>query len=111
VEEGVTLKIAAGSAGVSRQAVYAWLKRGKRTGEADKPYREFVGAFRQAWAKGQREFERSACKLARNDGRMALDLLARLRPNDWGSDRALLRKLAKDVAELKAILGEKPEGE
>lgn len=111
VEDGIYLKIAAQCAGVSRQTVYSWLKRGKRTGEADKPYREFLGAFRQAWAKGQREFERSACRMAKQDGKAALDLLARLRPNDWGSDRSELRRLRKIVEKLAAKLGETIEDE
>ena len=50
LRNGRFLSVAAASAGVNRWTVNRWLRRGKRSGESDKPYREFRQRYIEARA-------------------------------------------------------------
>ena len=51
IENGHWFRFACADVGVDKETVRRWLKRGERTGEADKDYREFRARFQEARVK------------------------------------------------------------
>lgn len=110
ITDGVYLTEAAAEAGVSKSTVQRWIRHGKRTGAANQAYQEFRNGYAQARAKAsivcQKLFHQSATK----DPKMAVEWLRFNHPDRWGADRAEMRAMRKEVAELKQLLQGKVEG-
>lgn len=107
VRLGVFLKVAARYAGVTARTVYSWLKRGQRTGEGDRPYREFLHSYMVAAAEGRLILEESALGAGRLDGAHALKVLAQRWPEDWGTVKGEIRRMRKQLEEMAALMAGK----
>lgn len=104
VRQGCYLTAAAEAAGVSRRTVQRWLRRGLRPGEADRSYREFRHAYRQARAEARIELERCVHGAGKINPELALKKLERLHPEDWSQHKNLIKQLTAKIAELEAKL-------
>lgn len=87
VASGNSPHAAAASLGVSRSALEEWVRRGENRDSqrpGDELYAAFAAALKEAQAKRLCVLELLVFRHARNDGRLALEALARLDPEDWG---------------------------
>lgn len=83
VREGNYLETAAASAGVHPNTPREWLKRGAR--DTSGPHHEFWKAFRESDAASEKELLTLVRQHAVDDGRLALELMARKYPKRWGA--------------------------
>lgn len=102
IRAGHYLNYAAAEAGIGLSTVKAWLKRGTRTGEADKPYREFRAAYQEARVKGLILIEANVLSEAARDPQLGLRVLERLCKERWSTEAAELRQLKKIVERIEA---------
>lgn len=89
MRQGSYARAAAESVGVGETTLYRWLEEGERDAKAevDSPKREFWEAFTRARAAGEVGLVADVRSLAKKDGRLALEMLARRNPKQWGRRR------------------------
>lgn len=92
---GATVRIACGATGVSEAAFYRWMAKGEaaKTGS----FREFRDEVQRARDRGDLELLAFVRKGARDDPRLALDLLARRHPEAYArKDRHVVKHTGHD---------------
>lgn len=104
VRKGCYLHVAAAAAGVGRRTLNKWLERGKGEAEEDSPYREFRQGYLKARALARIDLELRVNEDGKIDGKMALEILSRLWPEEWSAHRGEIRKLRQEIEELKALI-------
>lgn len=107
ITEGHYLSEVAPAVGLSRSTVRSWLTRGKRTGEADKPYRQFLARYHAACGERILSLERTVRAAAREDGELALKMLAVLKRSRYGRDANEIKRLHKRLDEITAMIAGK----
>lgn len=89
MRQGSYARAAAESVGVGESTLYHWLEEGE--GDAKKGVasekREFWEAFTRARAEGEVGLVADVRSMAKKDGRLALEMLARRNPKQWGRRR------------------------
>lgn len=81
VESGVPVNAAAQAEGVSKNAVSAWMKRGKNHPGTE--FGDFARRLKAASAKAHAELAEATYKAALKDGRLGLAVLKSREPEDW----------------------------
>lgn len=97
--------------GVAKKTVYDWIRRGareeKRIANGEKPdpkeaiYASFSHAVKKAMADGEREILEAIRQAVRTQWQAGAWLLERRFPQKWSNFRAELRRLEKEVEELR----------
>lgn len=89
LRQGSYLKAAAESQGISETTIHRWLEEGKAddTAGLDSPKREFREQVTRARAEGEVRLVGYAIEAAKTDGRVAIEMLARRNPKQWGRKR------------------------
>jgi hypothetical protein len=98
IAAGMSAKVAAESVGISKGAFYEWVARGEGRHErpATPEYVDFAAAVSIARARGRGVLELYVRQHSKEDGRLALEALARRYPEEWGRrDRIYLRHAIK----------------
>ena len=102
IADGVPQRTAAALAGVSESALQNWLKAG-RDGVAVE-YVQFLERVKKARAEAVAVAIANINRASRRDWRAAAWWLARMHPDEYGSDRRRVRELAKLVESLERQL-------
>lgn len=98
IENGHWFRYACAAVGVDKETVRRWLKRGERTGEADKEYREFRARFEEARVQALIKIEANVLSAAMTDWQAGIKVLSKLSRERWGSDD--IRRVLKAIKEL-----------
>jgi transposase len=104
VKEGASIGDAASAVGIGATTLKRWLNRGKRTGEGDKPYRDFRSGYMKARAEAIIALELCVHKAGKQDADMALKALERLKPEVWSTHRNEYKRLRQELDEIKAMI-------
>ena len=86
IKRGNFVEVAAGLAGISKECLYSWLKKGKqdrRRGESSQ-YLEFLEKFEKAGAFAEGRFVSIIAKAAEDQWTAAAWWLERTKPQRWG---------------------------
>lgn len=103
VRSGAYLLAAANAAGIGRRTLHSWIERGKSDAEEDAPFREFRRKYLINRGLARIDCELCVHREGRVDSKMALEYLERLYPEDWSKHRGEIRKLRREIEELKAL--------
>ncbi len=113
IAAGISLCCAADRHGITRQTVNEWRRRGKRTGEADKAYRQFREDYQKALGQGMYKYELCTAAAGATDAKIALTILGKRWPQVWGDKleeaKRLNREMDEKIETLRAILGKLPD--
>lgn len=104
VRKGCYLHVAAAAAGIGRRTLNKWLERGRSEEDEDKDFREFRQGYLRNRALARIELEMCVNSSGKSDSKVALEVLSRLWPEEWSQHRGEIKKLRKDIEELKALL-------
>lgn len=104
---GNTRACAAARAGVTDRTLRNWIARGR---QGRKPFVSFVSALKKAERDAEAFAVRSIVAAGQKNWTAHAWWLERKFPEDWATNRAEVRALRKDVAELLARLGERKGG-
>jgi len=100
---GNTQACAAARAGVTDRTLRNWIARGKR---GRKPFVSFVSALKKAERDAEAFAVRSIVAAGKKNWTAHAWWLERKFPEDWSTNRAEIRALRKDMAELLTQLGD-----
>ena len=95
LKRGCSLKLAAGMCGVHISTVHRWLQKGER--QTTGKFREFRDRLELARRAGQYRLLSIATTGAALDPKLALDILARQNPDDFGVTKRVESKTSVDV--------------
>ncbi len=95
LKRGCSLKLAAGMCGVHISTVHRWLQKGER--QTAGKFREFRDRLELARRSGQYRLLSIATTGAALDPKLALDMLARQNPDDYGVTKRVEQKQTIDV--------------
>lgn len=100
---GGTLKLAALRAGISDRTLLRWLRAGRRN--EDEACVSLLSAVTQAQADRADDYLVTVNEQAKTDGKLALEMLSRLYPRDYGSDTQRMKHIERRLAEMEKKLG------
>ena len=103
IAAGNTRHDAAEYAGMAESTLRAWLAKGKRQRRGQ--YRALLAAVKKSEADAVVRNVAIIQKAAPKSWQAAAWWLERKRANDWSQGRDLVRQLAKEVKELKTLVG------
>ena len=103
IAAGNTRHDAAEYAGIGESTLRAWLAKGKRQRRGQ--YRALLAAVKKSEADAVVRNVAIIQKAAPKSWQAAAWWLERKRANDWSQGRDLVRQLAKEVKELKKLVG------
>lgn len=103
IRKGGTLRLAALRALVDPRTLRRWIAAGKR-GE-DEACVSLLSAISAAQAERAEEYLDAVNAQAKEDGRLALDVLGRLYPKEYGSDTQRMKHIERRLAELEKKQG------
>lgn len=98
VRKGGTYKLAAIRGGVCYRTLLRWFRLGRR-GE-DESCVSLLSAVTEAQAERAEKYLDTVNTQAETDGKLALEMLARLYPRDYGSDTQRMKHIERRLAEL-----------
>jgi uncharacterized protein YhaN len=101
-EGGHYFNFACAACGLGKSTVKRWLARGKRTGKADEPFREFRAAYYEKRSAALLDIERNVISEAKANAEIGLKVLAVLARQRWSAQSNRLQQLEKKVKELEA---------
>ena len=107
ISRGVAIKYATAASGIDESTYYAWIKKGKRGDDENPLYEEFSKRI----ADCQAEFIREAIENIKKAGATRKNwqantwLLEKLYAGGYGKDSMEVMQLARDMDEIKRILG------
>jgi hypothetical protein len=97
---GATVKIAAGACGIHEASFYGWMSKGREARRGE--FFDFFDAVQRARDKGDLELLALVRKHAKEDGRLALDLLSRRHPEAFArKDRHTVKHTGHDGGAIK----------
>jgi transposase-like protein len=100
---GGTLKLAALRAGISDRTLLRWFRAGRR--KEDEACVSLLSAVTQAQADRADEYLLTVNEQAKTDGKLALEMLARLYPREYGSDTQRMKHIERRLIELEKKAG------
>lgn len=103
VRNGGTYAMAARRACITSRTLRLWMAKGRR-GEGE----EFVSLFSaitEAQAARADDYLHAVNEQAKTDGKLALEMLARLYPKEYGSDTQRMKHIERRLAELEKTQG------
>lgn len=103
VRNGMTFRLAALRSGIDPRTLRLWLAKGRK-GEGE----EFVSLFSaitEAQSLRADDYLTAINDQAKEDGKMALEMLARLYPKEYGSDIQRMKHIERRLAELEKERG------
>lgn len=103
IRKGGTLHIAALRAGVSYRTLLRWFSLG-RAG-TDQVCVSLLAAISEAKAERAEKYLDTINTQAEEDGKLALEMLARLYPKEYGSDVQRMKHIERRIAELEKLQG------
>lgn len=95
---GGTLKLAALRAGISDRTLLRWFRAGRRN--EDEACVSLLSAVQEVQAERAEKYLDTINEQAKTDGKLALEMLARLYPREYGSDVQRMRHIERRLAEL-----------
>jgi hypothetical protein len=103
VRKGMTFKLAAMRSKIDPRTLRLWLAKG-RSGEDEACVSLFtaVTEAQALYVEDHIEVINTECK---TDGKLALEMLARLHPEEYGSDKQRMKHIERRIAELEKQQG------
>lgn len=101
--KGGTLRLAALRAGVSDRTLMRWLRAGRRN--EDDACVSLLAAVTQAQAERAEQYLDTINVQCEEDGKLALEMLARLYPREYGSDVQRMKHIERRLAQLEKTQG------
>lgn len=98
VRKGATYKLAALRAGISHRTLRRWLRSGRRN--ENEGCVSLLAAITDAEGERAEKYLDAINAQAETDGKMALEMLARLYPKEYGSDTQRMKHIERRLAEL-----------
>ena len=103
IRKGGTLKIAALRANIGYRTLLRYFAYGK-SGE-DEGCVALLAAIREAQAERAEKYLETINTQAETDGKLALEMLARLYPKEYGSDTQRMKHIERRLAEIEKKTG------
>lgn len=85
VRRGCSQLVAAQAAGISRSTLQSWLAKGR---DGEQPFSDFLDRLEGGAAEAELTISDVVFEAAKTDPRIALEWLARRRPESWAAKRA-----------------------
>lgn len=101
--KGGTLKLAALRCGISDRTLMRWFRAGRLN--EDDACVSLLAAVQLAQAERAEEYLATINTQAETDGKLALEMLARLYPKEYGSDVQRMKHIERRIAELEKQQG------
>ena len=101
--KGGTMKLAALRAGISDRTLLRWFRAGRRN--EDQACVSLLSAVQQAQADRADKYLETINTQCEEDGKLALEMLARLYPKEYGSDVQRMKHIERRIAEIEKQQG------
>jgi hypothetical protein len=103
IRKGGTYRLAARRACIGYRTLLRWFRHGRRN--EDEGCKALLAAVNEAQSERAEQYLETINTQCESDGKLALEMLARLYPREYGSDRQRMQHIERRLAQLEKEKG------